>query len=172
MEVSQMASNLVSRAVTVTVLIAAWMDPVQAAEKIRWEDLQNSLGKLGEYRGVNVVTRDGQKYQAAVLTVAADHLGLYDRQNVKDVPRQDVARVEIRQRKRYYRHIGDNVSMSAWLPLVSLVEFAYGCEAGICIWGLLATPPLLAYTIASAPVFLAADGMAFLKPATVFELVD
>ncbi len=167
-----MAGNLVSRAVTAMVLMAAGLGSLQAAEKIHWEDLQQRLYQLGELRTVNVVTRDGQKHQAIMLTVAADDLTLYDRENVKDVPRQDVARVEIRQRKRYYRHIGDNVSMSAWLPLVALVEFAYGREAGICIWGLLATPPLLAYTIASAPVFLAADGVVYLKPAKTFEVVQ
>jgi hypothetical protein len=49
-----MASNLVSRVVTVTVLIAAGLGSVQAAEKIRWEDLQKRVGQLGELRSVNV----------------------------------------------------------------------------------------------------------------------
>jgi hypothetical protein len=172
MEVSQMASSLVSRAVTATVLMAAGLGSVQAAEKIRWEDLQERLYQLGELRSVNVVTRDGIKHHANRLTMAADHLSLYDHQNIQDVLRHDVLRVEIRRRKRYCQHIGENVYLSVVLPVASLAEFAHNCEAGICVWGLLLTPPLWAYTAASAPVFLAADGVFLLVPAKTFEIVE
>ncbi len=172
MEVSQMASNLASRAVTVTVLMAAGLGSVQAAEKIRWEDLQKRVYQLGELRSVNVITRDGIKHHANRLTITADHLSLFDHQTIQEVPRRDVAGVEIRQRKRHYKHIGENAVLSAWLPVVSLMEFAYDCDAGICVWGLLLTPPLWAYSAASAPVFLAADGVAFLMPAKAFEIAD
>jgi hypothetical protein len=172
MEVSQMASNLVRRAVTVTVLIAAGLGTVQAAEKIRWEDLQQHVGKLGELRSVSVVTRDGHKHHSRGLTMTGDHLSLLSRQNIEDVARQDVARVEIRQRKRYYQHIGENVALSVGLPVLSLIELASNCDAGICIWGFVLAPPLLAYTVASAPVFLAADGIALLIPPKAFDIVQ
>jgi hypothetical protein len=172
MEVSQMASRLVIRAIAAAVLTTAGLGSIQAAEKIHWEDLQPRVYQLGELRTVSVVTRDGNKHHANRLTMAADHLTLYDHQSIQDVPRHDVARVEIRKRKRHYEHIAENVELSVVLPVGSLAEFAYGCEAGICVWGLLLTPPVWAYTAASAPFFLAADGVAFLMPAKTFEIVD
>jgi len=165
MEVSQMASKLVSRAVTAAVLMATGLGSVQAAEKIRWEDLQKHVGKLGELRSVNVVTRDGHKHHSRGLTMAGDHLSLLNHQNIEDVARQDVARVEIRQRKRYYRHIRGNVLEALMLPFES--ETALGLA--LCA---VVAPPFLAYAVASAPVFLATDGIAFLLPPKVFDIVQ
>ena len=167
-----MASKLASRVVALTVLMAAGLGAVQAAEKIRWEDLQQQVGKLGELRSVNVVTRDGHKHHSRELTVAGDHLILLNHQKTEDIARQDVARVEIRSRKRYAQIIGENAAISVFLPVVSVMGFASGCDAVMCIWGLLVTPPFLAYTVARAPIFLAADGVALLIPPKAFEIVN
>lgn len=167
-----MARNLVTRAVAVAVLIVAGLETARAAEKIRWEDLQQRVYSFGECRSVNVLTRDGHKHHSRGLTMTSDHLSLLGRQDIEEIARQDVLRVEIRQRKRYYHYIGGNAWMSLWVPVVSLVEFVSGCDGGICVWGLLVTPPVWAYTAASAPLFLAADGVAFLLPPKVFDIVQ
>ncbi len=130
-----MASTLVTRAVTLTVLMAAGLGFVQGAERIRWEDLQQRVYGLGECRSVNVFTRDGHKHHSRGLTMTADHLSLLGRHNIEEVARQDILRVEIRQRKRHYQHVGENASLSFWLPVVSLTELLSSCDGGICIWG-------------------------------------
>ena len=167
-----MASKTIGRAVTAAVLIAAGLSCVQGAEKVRWEDLQQRVYSFGECRSVNVITRDGHKHHSRGLSMTDDHLSLLGRQNIEEIARQDVLRVEIRQRKRHYQRIGTNVEMSVFLPLASLMGFVSGCDAGICIWGLLLTPPVWAYTAASTAVFLAADGVAFLLPSRVFDIVQ
>ena len=166
-----MASKWMGRVVTVTAWMTMGMSSVQAAEKIRWEDLQKRVGQAGELRSASTLTRDGQKYHAQKLSLNTDLLTLYTRDKiVKTVPRRDVARVEIRQRKRYYRHIGESLFLSVILPLASIADIS-NCSGGSCIGGLLLTPPLWAYTAVSAPVFLAADAVAFLMPAEKFDLV-
>lgn len=166
-----MANKMVRQAIAAAVLAAAGLGSIQAAEKIRWEDLQKRFQQGKELR-VNVITRDGKKHHATTVAMSATEISLNDRGKIETLERQNVERVEIKERKRYYRHIGENAALSVALPVVSLIETAYGCEAGICVWGLLLTPPMVAYTAASAPVFLAADGVAFLLPPKAYDVVE
>lgn len=160
-----MTGRLLGRAVTVTVLTAMELGQAGAAEKIRWADLRGCLGPSVEYRSVNVIARDGQKFHAQRLEFRAGQLALYDRDNLAyALLGEDVARVEIRQRKRWYRHIVGNILGSLTLPGESETALSLALSAVVA-------PPILVYGIASAPVFLAADGIAFLMPAKRFEIV-
>jgi hypothetical protein len=169
----------------------AGLGSVRAAEKIHWEDLQKRLSKPVEFRSVNVVTRDGQKYHSQRLELRADRVVLYNREALVSIlRRQDVERVEIRERKRYYRHIPENVLGPFGLPILgALLPFldpersyrpgsvaARIGTAGVGIAGFalgtVLAPPLFAYGVGSAPVLLAADGVAFLMPAKAFEIVE
>ena len=183
-----MVSKAVSRAVTVAVLLAAGLSSVQAAEKIRWEDLQKRV--FGDLRSVSVITRDGHRYHSQRVEFGPDHVALYDRgQLVRALWRQEVERVEIRRRKHYSRHIFENVVgplglpiLGALLPLLDPEPARTGSVSahigtvgtgavGFAIGAILA-PPFFVYGVASAPVFLAADGVAFLMPAKAFEIVE
>jgi hypothetical protein len=168
--------------------MAAGLGSVQAAEKIRWEDLQKRV--LGELRSVNVITRDGYKYHSQKLEFGPDLVALYaDGQIVNTVRRQDVERIEIRRRKNYSRHVLENIVrplglpiLGALLPLVdpeprnragrivAHIGTASASAVGFAAGALLA-PPFFAYGVASTPVFLVADGVYLLMPAKEFEVV-
>ncbi len=167
-----MASKWVSRAVTASVLMMAGLGSVQAAEKVRWEHLQERVRLLGESRSVTVITRDGSRHSAQRMEISFSEIALFDDSKMAAVPRQDVARIEVRQRKRYYRHISENLAASILIPAFSCGGDPFDLNPAICALGIAISPPLWAYTAASAPAFIAADGVAFLKPAKIFEIVD
>lgn len=184
--VKRIAGSKLSRAAAVTVWITVCMATAQAAEKIRWEDLQQRFGGnpvcpsgarcdgLVEHRSIDVITRDGSKHHTRRLLIAAGHVRLYDRHNNMEVlSRSDVTRIEIRKRGRYFRRIVD----SAVLPLDGglLVCTGFGeqrCDPVMFAATITVMAAVWAYTGASAPVFLVAEGVALFKRPKIFELVE
>jgi hypothetical protein len=135
-----------------------------AATKITYDEIPNHLGPFGTvlaYRGFTVTTSDGKTHDGRRLRLESDHLRIFHRDNsFEDLPNFQVARIEIRQAGRFFHHIVEN--STAWASACM-----FGCSYAV----LLLVPPVEAYTAATAPFYLAADGIAFLVPPKVYEIV-
>jgi hypothetical protein len=143
----------------------------QAAEKIRYEEIPDHIGRFGEvlaYRGFTVVTIDGTKYQGRQLRLEADHVVLFRDAGMGDsVPSEQVERIEIRQTGRYIHHV-------LYSALVPLLFGAVICQdsGSACLFIVSALfSPTLAYTAVTAPFFLAADAIGFFLPPKVYEII-
>jgi hypothetical protein len=118
---------------------------------------------------MNVTMRDGRKYHTWRLLILDDGVWVDDaHNNLQALPRQEVRRIQIGRGRYYSHHIADNA------------EFAQMIEGGgwggpldgpAALLALIVSTPFWAYTAASAPVFLAADGVAFFTPPKTFEIV-
>jgi hypothetical protein len=155
----------------------------QAAEKIRYEELAAKFAPLNraiEHRGITVTTLDGVKHSGRRLYFFADHVRLYrtddswvfrSDDSSEDLPGDEIARIEIRQRGRFFHHIVEN-GVAALIPIPLALAVCVSCDCGIDVLiNFLAEPPMLAYAVASTPVFLAADAVAFFIPPKVYEIV-
>jgi len=158
-----------------TLITAICVSPVQA-EKIRWEDLPQRLDPQIEHRGIAVFTADGQKHSARRMQIEADSITLdYGKGKTEIFPSAEIKRIEIRQTGRFFHKIRE----SALVPIeagqfgCALVNFDSVAECHPLVFGLglTLTSPVWAYTTASAPFFLAADGIAFFVPPQTFDIV-
>jgi hypothetical protein len=152
------------------VLALATASTSMAATKISYDEIPKRLGRFGTvlaYRGFTVTTTDGKTHSGRRLLLESDHLRVFHRDNsFEDLPRLEVTRIEIRQAGRFFHFVAGNAEMALELPL------AIGSDGGDCAIPLiLLTPPAWAYAVASTPFFLAADGVAFLIPPKVYEIV-
>lgn len=152
-----------------TLAIAASMGTGLAATKLPYDEIAKRLAPFDNvvaHRGITVTTNDGKAHQGRRLTIAADHLRIFHRDNsYEDLPKSEVKLIAIRQTGRFFHRVVDNATFSLF-PLV------YAFAAPPCSLPLiLLTPPVLAYATVTTPVFLAADGIAFFIPAKVYEIV-
>lgn len=135
-----------------------------AATKITYDEIPSHLGPFGTvlaYRGFTVTTTDGKTHDGRRLRVESDHLRIFHKDNsFEDLPNFDVTRIEIHQFGRFFHHIVEN--STAWAAACM-----FGCSAAV----LLLVPPVEVYTAATAPFFLAADGIAFFIPPKVYDIV-
>ena len=83
---------------------------------------------------------------------------------METLPRAGIVRIEIRQAGRFFHHISESASIPVEVGRL-------GCDP--VLFGLLftVTTPAWAYTAASAPFFLAADGIAFFVQPQTFNIV-
>jgi hypothetical protein len=150
----------------------------KAADKIRYEEIPNRLAPFGSvlaYRGFSVVTLDGKKHGGRRLRLESDHVRIFHLNNTfEDLPSEQISRIEISQAGRFFHHIVD----SAEIPLLG---------AGLACGGFFSEPgnlspaclvpvtallsPVWAYTAVTAPFYLASDGVAFLIPRKVYEII-
>jgi hypothetical protein len=166
----------ISRSALDLVLIAlvsvASVGAGQAADKIRYEDIPQHIGRFGtvlNHRGFTVVTVDGNEYQSRTMRLEADHVELFHGAGPgQKLPSEHIARIEIRQTGRYFHHVTE----SAVIPFL-LGAFASAGDCGMaCFVPVTALfSPVWAYTAVTAPFFLAADAIGFLLPPKVFEIV-
>ena len=145
------------------------MGTSQAATKISYDEIPRHLGAFGTvlaYRGFTVATNDGKRHSGRRLRLESDHLRIFHRDNTyEDIPKIEVARIEIRQSGRFFHHVVE----SGTLALLPALAFAIGCP--VCaVPALVLEPPIVAYAAVSTPFFLAADGVAFLIPPKVYEI--
>jgi hypothetical protein len=140
-----------------------------AATKIAYDEIPNHLGRfhtLLEHRGFTVTTNDGKTHSGRRLLLESDHLRIFHRDNSsEDLPSIGVTRIEIRQAGRSFHHVVRGASVVLFFPV-----FAFAAPRD-SIPLILLTPAALAYTAATAPFFLAADGIAFFIPPKVYEIV-
>jgi hypothetical protein len=141
-----------------------------AATKITYDEIPKHLGRFGAvlaYRGFTVTTSDGKPHSGRRLLLESDHLRIFHRDNsYEDLPGVEVTRIEIRQAGRFFHHIAEeNAGILLFFPLFAFVDPPDSIPL------ILFTPPALAYVAATTPFFLAADGVAFLIPPKVYEIV-
>jgi hypothetical protein len=140
-----------------------------AATKITYDEIPNHLGRFGTvlaYRGFTVTTSDGKTHNGRRLRLESDHLRIFHRDNsYEDLPSIGVTRIEIRQAGRFFHHVVAGAEIAGFFPVFAFVA----PPASVPL--ILLTPPALAYAAATTPFFLAADGIAFLIPPKVYEIV-
>jgi hypothetical protein len=152
---------------------------MEAAEKIRYEEIPRHLAPFGSvlrYRGFNVVTIDGQEHRGRELRLDSDHVRVYYPKSNEDIPGHQISRIEISQRGRFFHHIVDSAVLPVLAGVLPCVDLMGNSSSPKCL--MIATPlltalfsPIWAYTAATGPFFLAADGIAFLLPPKVYEIV-
>jgi hypothetical protein len=161
-----------------TIAMAACLGSAQAADKIRYEEIPAHLGPFGSvlaYRGFKVVTLDGKQHRGRRLRLELDHLRVFHLNNsYEDLPGEQVTRIEISQGGRYFHHVVENAE-------IPILIAALGCgglswePAKLSPWCMVPITtlfsPAWAYTAVTAPFFLAADGVAWLIPPKVYEIV-
>lgn len=173
--------NKFGRAVTLGFWISTTFGLAQAAEKVHWEDLLHRYGGsmtcpsgMGcdgkiDHRSISVTTLDGVKHHTRTLLIAPDHMRLYDSHNrMTRLPREAIARVEIRQIGSHFHHILGNLAFAEWIA-EGLPIYSDGGSTNV--FALVLSTPFWAYTVASMPVFLLADGIALFRPVQVFKIV-
>lgn len=149
----------------------------QAAEKLRYEEIPNRIAPFGsvlEHRGFKVITLDGTEHRGRQLRLDADHLRIFRGGDYwEDLPSDQIQRIEIRQAGRFSHRILE----SAVIPLVGALCFMDRPVKSVRSWVGCFIPvtamlsPALAYAAVSAPIYLAFDGVAFLVPPKVYEIV-
>ncbi len=146
----------------------------QAAEKIRYEDLRKRLGPdMLSNRGFTLVTLDGKKYRSRSVVLEHGHVRLYAKNRLfEDLPSAQISRIEISQGGRFVKHVvasaGEPLGLAEWGCGGEDERGSPGCRTiQTAMWS-----PLWAYTAVTAPFYLAADGVAFLIPPKVYEIVQ
>ena len=160
--------------------LAGFMGVGGAAEKVSYQGLQKRIAPYGSdlnHRGVNVTTVDGKKHSGGKLRFDSDHVRLFRGTIFEDLPRDQIAKIEIRRGGIFGKHFGHGLV----LPVVGMfacgsgfmsdAKIGFAQEACSVIVGVALLPPALAYTVASIPVLLAADRVASLVPPKVYEIV-
>jgi hypothetical protein len=166
--------NWFVRLAVVTVLTAGLSE---AAETIRYEEIPQHLGNFGsvlEHRGFKVVTLDGKEHSGRRLRLEPHQVWVFRGKASESLSSDQISRIEISQGGRFFHH----VVIGAILP-PALAAFV--CGGGIladgtypmaCIIPLtVLASPVWAYLAVTAPFYLASDGVAFLIPPKVYEIV-
>ena len=150
-------------------LVSATASTGIAATKISYDEIPKHLGPFKTvltYRGFTVTTSDGKTHGGRRLLLESDHLRIFHRDDsFEDLPSFEVTRIEIRQFGRFFHHVEESAGAALFFPVYA---FASPPES---IPLILLTPPVLAYTAVTTPLFLAADGIAFFIPPKVYEIV-
>jgi len=157
--------------------MAVCLGSAQAGEKFRYEEIPARLGPFGSvlaYRGFKVDTLDGKQHRGRRLRLEADHLRVFHLNNsYEDLPGEQVTRIEISWGGRYFHHVVEN----AEIPIFFAALLCGGpwASANLSPWCVVPITtlfsPAWAYTAATAPFFLVADGVAWLIPPKVYEIV-
>jgi hypothetical protein len=143
---------------------------MSAAEKVSYEELRGLIKTL-DHRSFKIRTSDGKNHKGRTVAMGSDHVRLFHFDGQwEDIAGDEVVRLEIGQGGRFSHHIGQ----SAEIPLDFGQLFCGGIAgpvSDICAVPMtLVFSPVWAYSLATAPFFLAADGIAFLIPPKVYEI--
>jgi hypothetical protein len=155
---------------TIFVLAFLAASTCMAATKITYDEIPKHLGRFGTvlaYRGFTVTTTDGKTHSGRRLQLESDRLRIFHRDNsFEDLPGIEVTRIEVRQAGRFFHHVvEENAGIALFFPL-----FAFAAPPDTIPLVLL-TPVAWGHVAATTPFFLAADGIAFLIPPQVYEIV-
>ncbi|HLM98000.1 MAG TPA: hypothetical protein VK335_01875 [Bryobacteraceae bacterium] len=171
-------ANRINRAIAGAICVALSLGGAQAGEKISWDQLadrvasQSTTAGVVENRSVAVITIDGRAHHTRKLCIDTEGVKLdHGSRPVEVLLRRDVSRIEIRQRGRYIRRITYNAEMALFVACVGF-SADEGGGGPLALLSPVVSIPFWAYTAASAPVFLAAEGVALFRPARVFEIMQ
>jgi hypothetical protein len=156
-------------------LVLASAGAGQAAEKIRYDDLWARLAPFGmelDHRVFKVIMLDGKVHRGGRLLPERDHARIFAKRSFEDLPREQIARIEIRRSWRFVHHIVEALKF----PLLAA---ALTCAAPVSedVSYLCAIPmipvfsPAWAYAAVTAPFFFASDVAALLIPPKVYEIM-
>jgi hypothetical protein len=183
---ASMAKGTIHRIVATTALLCASLATGQAAEKIRWPDLQRRFGGKPECPAeapcegllpnheTTVTTRDGHRRHTRNLWIGPESLRLDTGSGTELLDRNRVARIEVTVREEHYLH---HIRESAVMPLTgagvacSGLMGESGCNPLVFGVTLVILSPIWAYTAVSTPVLLVAEGVRFFVPSKKFEIV-
>jgi len=161
-------------------LIVAFPFTCRAAEKIRYEELQSRAALHGDslgHRRFKVTTLDGKVHGGQDFTVEPDRLRILLRDNTwRDLPNAQVSKIEIRKKGGYAHKILEIGQLPIALPLIACEgenRKARCLVTSTVIFSpvVLAFSPVWAYTAATAPFYLAAEGISRLSSPQIFQIV-
>ncbi len=140
----------------VALLAIGCVGRVQAAEKIRYEEIPSRV--IAHSGGATVFTTDGMRHAGARFRLEPDQVVLYRKDgSTEDVPVDHIARIAIRHERTDFFEFTK-------LSAVAVVFLPYRvCDADLVCAALAATvisPAAIAVAAGSAPVTLALDGAA------------
>jgi hypothetical protein len=171
-------ANRMSRAFAVAICMVLRLGAAQAAEKISWSQLTDRMASQFrsagwvEDRGVTVITSGGKAHHTRRLFVDTKGVKLdHGDRPMEVLPRNEISRIEIRQRGRYVHRIAYNAEMALFVACVGF-SADEGGGGPLALLSPVVSIPFWAYTIATAPGFLAAEGVALFRPARVFEIMQ
>jgi hypothetical protein len=149
----------------------------QAADKIRYEEIPQHLAPFGNvlaYRGFTVITADGKQHNGRRLLLETDHLRIFHQgdKSWEDLPSEQVSRIAIFQGGHFFHHLVERAEG----PLLLTSLLCGGIEASsvspeCAIPATALFSPLWVPAAVTAPFVFAADGIAFLIPPKVYEIV-
>jgi hypothetical protein len=147
---------------------------MNATEIVSYQELRNRIAPATHslaHRSFKITTLDGKDHKGRTLFLATDHARLFhSEQKWEDIASGDIVRLQIAQRGRFLHHITE----SALIPLACGTVWCGGLDnpaSDLCTLPMsLIFSPVWAYTAASAPFFLAADGIGFLISPKVYEI--
>jgi hypothetical protein len=154
---------------TLFVLALLVANTCMATTKTTYDEIPKHLGPFGsvlEHRGFTVTTNDGKTHSGRRMGLNADHLRIFHRDNsYEDLPKLEVTRIEVRQAGRFFHKVVDNVGIALFFPVFAFLAPPSSIPL------VFLTPLGLAFAGVTTPFFLAADGIAFLIPPKVYEIV-
>jgi hypothetical protein len=144
----------------------------QAAEKIRYGEMSSRLALFGyliKDRCVNVKSLSGAKHPGTrlyLLPIGA--LVLREDGSSEFIPGEEIARIEIKPCGGSFFGVTLRYALIALDPKILCGDHHGRCVAASYA---LLSPETLAFAVASAPFTLAVDGVTFLIPPKVYEIV-
>ena len=148
-----------------------------AADRIRYDEIPQRLAPFGNvlaYRAFNITTLDGKRHGGRRLRLESDHLRIFHvDDSFEDIPSGEVSQIAISQGGRFFHHVVE----SAEKPILGAallcggITVEAGSTADCMVPATALFSPWWVPTAVSAPFLLAADGVAFLIPPKVFEIV-
>lgn len=166
-----MVSQRASRTVAVMIAFMTAQGTIQAADKVRWEDLhlRYSRSANSNLSGLDVVMNDGSRNSLRRPRFHRDGVSGYGRDGKPVLlPRLGIAQIKIWRKRRYRHQIGENLVA----PLLILGMASGGnCNPLETAAVVALVVPMTAFAVGSVPVLLVADGLALLKPPKVFDIV-
>jgi hypothetical protein len=155
------------RIASVLLLATIWVSMVQAAEKIRWEDLNQRFADIRSDEHAAVVMKNGTRLRGLIVGIRPTELEIWiDNTSETAVARENVARIIFRRKTHYLEKILENLAFSLIAPALVFVPELQPAA--------ILTPIMWAHTAVSTPVLLIAQGASWLglKPRTVMEIVQ
>jgi hypothetical protein len=160
------------RLLVVALLGMGRVGTAQAAEKIRYEDMSARLAIFGyviDDRCIKVKSLDGAKHSGTRLYLLPNGaLVLRRDDSLEYVPGEEIARIEVKPCGGSFFGVTLKYALIALEPKILCGDHHSRCVAALYA---LLSPETLAFAAASAPVTLAADGVTFLLPPKVYEIV-
>lgn len=147
---------------------------MNAAERISYQELRNRVAPFNkrlEHRSIRIQTSDGKNHKGRTVVLDTDHARLFlPDQAWEDIPSVEIVRFQIGQGGRFSHHIVESAAIPLVLGLAICGEVETVASEVCAVPGTLVFSPVWAYTAASAPFYLASDGIAFLIPPKVYEI--